>query len=232
MPKTDPNKAVPRVVDFAEAAQSPDDRPRNSKGKLLTGKQVRSRARRVLSKGKKLDEETFEAWSGKPIDEWDLEELARGRPRNAAGDFRGAPPQYMPRAVVERIAERFKTVVKGEMNQNAVTALGVVNQLISNEDYDDKGKPLVPASVKLDAAKWLIEHTIGKAVQPTQTDISVKLMGVLGAAMVNPTLDESHPDMLALPPGYSMAHMGSRGEVLEATVVEDDDDDDWGFSGE
>lgn len=219
--------AKARVVDFREAEQSPteDNRPRNSNGELMTSKQVRSRARRKLQKGKRLDDETFEAWAGKPIDEWDLEELARGRPRDAGGGFRGKPPAYMPRAVHERIAERFKLLVRDQMNQNATVALGVIARLLVSEEVDDKGKPLVPASVKLDASKWLVEHVVGKPVQPTQSDVSVKLQGILGAVMVNPVLDQNHPDMRALPRGYTPAHFGTRGETIDAEVIGDDDDD-------
>jgi hypothetical protein len=219
--------AAPRVIDFRDAERSPteDARPTNSAGKLMTAKQVRSRARRTLDKGKRLDDETFEAWSGKPIDEWDLEELARGRTRDGGGRFRGKPPKYMPRAVHERIAERFKLLVRDQMNQNSVMALGVIGNLLSSEDTDDKGKPIVSASVKLDAAKWLVEHVIGKPVQPTQQDISVKLQGILGAVMVQPVLDEDHPDRVALPRGYTAGHFGTRGESVIDVESEWEDDD-------
>lgn len=224
-------RAQARVVDFSEAEQSPseDNRPRNSNGDLMTAKQVRSRARRTLKKGKRLDDETFEAWAGKPIEDWDLEELARGRPKDKGGGFRGKPPTYMPRAVHERIAERFKMLIRDQMNQNATMALGVVGNLITNDDVDDKGKPIVPANVKLDASKWLIEHVIGKPVQPQTSDISVKLQGILGAVMVNPTLDQGHPDMAALPRGYTPAHFGTRGEAIEADAwYEDEEEEDIG----
>lgn len=224
-------KVSSRVVDFTEAGRGPDgdDRVTNSQGRLMTGKQVRSRARRKLVKGKKLSDEDFEAWAGKPVDEWDLEELAHGRPRDARGGFRGRPPKYMPRAVHERIAERFKLLVRDQMNMNAVSAIGVISNLLNEDSVDDKGKPIVPAGTKLDAAKWLVEHVIGKPVQPTQTDVSVKLQGILGAVMVQPTLDASHPDMMALPRGYSPGHIGVRGDAIEPLEVEaewDDDDDD------
>jgi hypothetical protein len=216
------------MVDFSEADEDPpeDDRPRTSKGQLATPKQIRARARRVLKKGKKLSDEDFELWAGKPVDEWDLEELARGRPRDKRGGFAGKPPAYMPRAVHERIAERFKMVIRDGMNQNAVAALGVIQNLLANEDTDEKGKPLVGANVKLDAAKWLLEHVVGKPVQPTQTDVSVKLQGILGAVMVNPVLDESHPDMAALPRGYFPAHVGTRGEAIDVEATWDDEDED------
>lgn len=224
------SKAKPRTVDFSEAHESPDEdnRPRNNNGQLMTGKQVRSRARRKLVKGKRLDDETFEAWAGKPIDEWDLEELSRGRTRDSGGGFRGKPPAYMPRAVHERIAERFKMLVRDQMNQNAVQALGVISNLIRSDDLDEKGKPLVPASVKLDASKWLVEHVVGKPVQPTQTDVSVKLQGILGAVMVQPTISDDHPDRAALPRGYTPAHFGTRGEAIDADAWYDDEDEDEG----
>lgn len=220
--------ATARVVDFSEAGEDPpeDDRPRTSKGELATPKQIRARARRVLKKGKKLDDETFELWAGKPVEEWDLEELARGRPRDKAGHFRGKPPAYMPRAVHERIAERFKMLVRDQMNQNATLALGVIGNLLTNEETDEKGKPLVGANVKLDAAKWLVEHVIGKPKQEVQQDISVKLQGILGAVMVNPTLDDGHPDMAALPRGYTPAHIGTRGEAIDADAWYDDEDEE------
>lgn len=223
-----PRQPMARVVDFRDAELSPteDARPINDAGELMTSKQVRARARRKLQKGKKLDDETFNAWAGKPIDEWDLEELSRGRTRDAAGGFRGKPPQYMPRAVHERIAERFKMLVRDQMNQSSVQALGVISRLLASEEVDEKGKPLVAASVKLDAAKWLVEHVVGKPVQPTQTDVSVKLQGILGAVMVNPTYDDSHPDVKALPAGYAPAHFGTRGEpVLDVESDWDEDDE-------
>lgn len=220
-------KATPRVVDFRNADLTPesDDRPVNSKGQLMTSKQVRARTRRKMEKGKKISEEDFDAWAGKPIDEWDIEELARGRPRDGGGGFRGAPPKYMPRAVHERIAERFKMLVRDQMNSNTVQALGVISNLLTNEEVDDKGKPLVPAGTKLDAAKWLVEHVIGKPVQPTQTDISVKLQGVLAAVTVNPVMDANHPDRQALPRGYTPAHIGQRGDSVIDVESEWDDDE-------
>lgn len=222
MPKA--KAASSRVVDFREADLTPesDDRVRNSRGRLMTGKQVRARSRRKLSVGKKVDPEDFEAWAGKPIEDWDLEELSRGRPRDAGGGFRGAPPKYMPRAVHERIADRFKLLVRDQLNQNSVQALGVIGNLLANEEVDDRGKPIVPPNTKLDAAKWLVEHVVGKPVQPTHTDVSVKLQAVLGSVMVNPEYDESHPDLLALPRGYTQAHVGNRDGVIDVEAEWED----------
>jgi hypothetical protein len=45
--------------------------------------------------------------------------------------------------------------------------------------------------------------------------------------MVNPVLDDNHPDMKMLPRGYSLAHIGSRGDEVIDLEPEDDDDDDY-----
>lgn len=181
-------------------------RPITSKEK----KQIRQRARRKL---KKVSEEELEILYGKGIDEWDLEELAKGRPRARDGSWKGSPPPYIDRRVHEQIVKRFEELVRGEMNAHTVGALGVLGKILENDEVDDKGKPVVPAGTKLEAAKFLIEHVVGKPKQRTETDISVKLQGILGAAIVNPS---------QLPGGQPQLTAG----FIEVPSWEEDDDDD------
>lgn len=65
-------------------------------------------------------------------------------------------------------------------------ALAVIEEIMTSDAEDDRGRPVVPASVKLDAAKWTVEHLIGKATQPVDVDISVRLQGILANVMVSP----------------------------------------------
>lgn len=238
--------ATPRVVDFANAKKAEiylneegqkrsrlvDDRPTmgagqgmgrgslNSAGMLATPGQIRARARRRLARAQRLTDEAFEIQMIKPIDEWDAQELAMGRPRNADGDFRGRPSKYVTREIHERAMERFKTLIRDEMNVHSLTALKTIQMVLESEETDGRGKPVVPASTKLDAAKFLLEHIVGKPVQPTTTDISVKLQGILGTVMVNPA------ELAQQGRGYVMAHQGSRGElegeIYDAEEVEED----------
>jgi hypothetical protein len=230
--------ATARVIDFVEALRQPkqnkmrptppsiqkfiDERPTNAADLLLTQKRIRARQRRAVRRGESLPpEETALVW--KPVEEWDFEEVARGRPRAANGTFAGRPAHTMSREIHERAMERFKALVRTNMNVSTIDAVSVINQILTNEDTDDKGKPVVPAGTKLDAAKFLLEHVVGKAVQPTTSDISIKLQGILGMAMVNPVVDS--------PGEYEAGHIGTRGElttgdddVLDADFWEEDDD--------
>lgn len=215
--------ATPRVLDMAESYRTPekDERPVDERDRLLTGKQQRARIRRRLARmGKKFDETIGEGYV-KPFEEWDNEEVARGRPRGADGTFRGRAPRYIDRALHEKAMERFKGLVREDMNALGLEALQVMQRLLSDDEEDGKGKPRVPATVKIQAATYLLDHIVGKPTQPTTSEISVKLQAMLGAAVVNPAEDG----------GYVAGQVAFRGALpgeIEAEVIDDEDEEDYG----
>lgn len=213
--------ATMAVLDFTNDDELEDPQPLTgsrepvigSKGGIIgrpitsrNPKQIRQRARRKMKVA--LDEVNL-LYEHKPLEEWDAEELARGRPRAVDGTFKGKAPPYIDRTVHEQIVRRFEQIVRQEMNAHTVDALKVIGKVLSSEEVDEKNKPIVSAGTKIDAAKFLIEHVIGKPKQRTETDISVKLQAILGTAMVNPTSDGG----FAPTQGY-----------IEAAAWEDDDD--------
>lgn len=175
-------------------------------GKSLSPKQIRARQRRKRVRGKPdgMTKEETQAFYRKPIEEWDMEELAHGKPRSSNGKFTGRKPTWVTAAVSEEMANRFRTVVKENMNVTTVSALKSLQDIIDNDDVDEKGKPIVPASVKLDATKFLLEHVVGKPTQRVEQDISVKLQGVLAQVMVNPAELATGNFMPAHYPGLTM----------------------------
>lgn len=157
--------------DKAKAARTPEEK---------AAKQARARARRQVSK---RDEAISQLY--KPIEEWDGEELARGKPRSADGSFRGPAPKWISRAMHEEAVRRFKDEASSDMRALVPLALTTVEQILTSTELDDRGKPVVPAGVRLEAAKWTVEHLVGKPTQRTEMDISVKLQGILANVMVN-----------------------------------------------
>jgi hypothetical protein len=230
------------VIDRGDAE---DMRPRGPNGELMTEKQIRARARRRAKQAKKhpnkpgqiLKPHELQALY-KPLDDWDMEELARGRPRAWDGSFRGSSPSWITREVHEEAMKRFKDVVKSEMNSQGVTALDTVRWIITNDETDDRGKPLVPASTKLQASQMLIEHIVGKPTQRVEQDISVKLAGILGAVMANPNEalappsqggknDDSTEDAPAYVPAHFPGHtipVGGADEAIDVDFWEDSDE--------
>lgn len=209
---------VPEIVDRPSGINPEDTRPRTKEGKLLTPKQIRARARRT---GKKTEimtkEELRYLYPQKPIEDWDMDELAAGRPRNSKGSFTGPKPKWITREIHEQAMERFIQGVRQGMRGTTVKGLTKLEELLEDDSVDDKGKPLVSASTKVDIAKFLIEHVIGKPTQRVENDVSVKLQGLLAAVMVNPD------DMSS--GGYQPAHYP--GITMKLATSEDDDDDDF-----
>lgn len=202
-----------------------DARPVNAEGKLLTPKQIRARARRASQKKRRglMSEVEFEALY-KPIEEWDLEELARGRPRNVDGNFRGRKPGWITREVHERAMEQFQLAIKTEMSSQSITALDTLRYILENEEVDERGKPVVPAAAKLQASTFLLEHVVGKPKQQIQQDISVKLQGILGAVMVNPN-EALAPEEQGGLGGFQLAHFPGQTIPIGAGPSDDVDDD-------
>jgi len=187
-------------------------RPLSADGKVLTPKQIRARARRKMARSEVMSDQELEYLYEKPIAEWDLAELAAGRPKNKKGHFSGPTPKYISREIHEEAMEKYVAAVKTDMRMTTVDALGLIRELINDTNVDEKGKPIVPPGTKLDAAKFLLEHVIGKPTQRIESDVSVKLQGILGQVMVNPS---------EMNTGYTLGHYPG----ITMNVVQEDDDD-------
>jgi len=192
-------------------------------GLSMSEKQIRARARRKATKHQRIAQSELETLY-KPLEEWDMEELARGRPRASDGTFKGRPPAYISREVHEKAMERFRDMVRGEMQIHTVSALKLLGNIIDNDETDDRGKPLVNASTKLEAVKFLLEHVVGKPKQPVEADISVKLQGILGAALVTPGDASAFAAFQPASPSAARA-LGRSEEILDAEVEEDEDEE-------
>ena len=227
-------RATPVTIDFTDVPeirqhplgirQDPVKRKVDADGKLLTPKQIRARARRRAARLEKsiMTEQEMNVLYRKPIAEWDLDELARGRPKNAQGHFKGPKPQWVTQIVHEEAMELYKSAIRTNMRSTTVSALDLLQEVINDDNVDDKGKPFVPASVKVDVAKFLIEHAIGKPVQHVEGDISVKLQGILGQVMVNPA-EIMGPNGRQM--GYDIGHMpGITMELAQGGSRDDDDE--------
>jgi len=177
--------------------------------------QVRVRARRALKRAQKTGDDTHlreeldlmvERGMIKPVHEWDLEELAHGRPRNSRGTFTGRPPTWLTPEVTREAKKRLYGHAFGKLGAQADLAIRTVKKLIENDEVDDKGKPVVDARTKLDASKFILEHILGKPQQLIEIDATDQARQMLASAIV---LDNGQED----------SHL-----VIEGSVVEKDEE--------
>lgn len=169
--------------------------------------QIRNRLRR---KGKALFQDIdlyIENGGTKPLDEWDLEELARGRPRAKNGKFAGRAAQWIQPSVAMEARRRLFQHAYGGMARHLDLALETVANLMNCTDLDENGRPIVDAAVKLKAAMFIIEHIVGKPKTHIELEATDMAKQTLASALV---LDDGSP-----------AH-----PVVDGQFTEREDDDD------
>lgn len=187
--------------------------PRREPRELVnTPKQIRNRLRR---KGKKFEAELDlyqDEVYGKRIEEWDLEELSRGRPRDALGGFRGPAPKWITPLVVKEAKRRLLDHTLGSLAGHVELAVKTIGNLLASDEVDDFGRPVVDARTKLAAAQFVIENVIGKPKAILEIDGTDTVKQFLASALV---LDDGTP-----------AHPVIQGEVVEDDEEDEEDDDE------
>jgi hypothetical protein len=228
--------ATPQVVDFTKTVDyvqhttgrwnDPGIRPISPEGYVLNKQQIYRRMRRARKKfleKMELSGAEQNALHKKPLADWDAEELARGRPRDAKGGFKGPKPAWVTAEMHEEAMDRFKSIVRTGMRVASIDAIEFMQRMINDEETDNRGRPLIPASTKLQAAQFLVEHLVGKPTQRVESDVSVKLQGLMAQVMVNPGEQATGNYMPAHFPGFTMelaAGMSDDGDYEEAEIVE------------
>lgn len=170
-------------------------------------KQIRNRLRRKTGKITADLDLYYDKAYGKPIEEWDLEELARGRPRDKNGRFQGKTPSWINPAVQREAKRRLLEHTFGSLGGHVNLAVQTIVNLLESNEVDDWGKPLVDARTKLAAATFIIENIIGKPKAIVEVEATDTVRQFLAEALVLDDGEAAHP-------------------VINGHLVEEEDDDD------
>lgn len=189
---------------MATRGKNEDGEPTYSGGRVLSKKPENIR-RRIRGRDKVVAQD-IEMLYGKPVEEWDLEELARGRPRHPSGGFRGPRPKWITSTVLAEAQRRLKERAFEDLSANVDDAVKVLAELMQNNDTNDFGDFMVPAKVKLDAATFIVEQVVGKAKSQVEIGANDSLKSILATVMVNPDGLPSH-------------------QVIEGAIVKEGDED-------
>jgi hypothetical protein len=151
--------------------------------------------------------EDIEVLYKKPVDEWDWEELSRGMPRGPDGKFAGRRPTWITPAIQSEAKRRMRILSEEQLMTHADAAIKTLADLMSDMETDEKGNYVVPSSVKLQAAQYILNHTIGTPKARVEIESHSPLMEMMGAVLINPDGAASH-------------HV-----IIEGEVVEDESED-------
>jgi hypothetical protein len=154
-------------------------------------KRARGKARRAAAKGD-VSAEIVTIY-GKPIEEWDDEELVRGRPRDREGFFRGSRPNWLTPAIQAERQRRLRQLMADELGTFAADALRTIHAIMTDDRRDDDGKLLVSAATRLDAGKYLVDQFMGKATATVDVHAGSSVAELMAKIMVNPDGQDAHP---------------------------------------
>lgn len=156
--------------------------------------QVRNRLRRET---KHMDRDLnilYEEEGYKPVEEWDLDELAAGKPRGKDGQFgRGRRPMWITPKIHAEVRRRLLEEGFNSLATHLVPAISTLSNMLSDETYDMDGKPIVDARTKVDIAKFIIEQILGKARQRVDHSADPSFRDFLASALVLPGGSPAHP---------------------------------------
>lgn len=178
-------------------------------------KSARPRAvrRRLREKTQRLEEDILddiETLYKKPVSDWDWEELSRGMPRGPDGKFAGTRPSWITGAIQAEARKRMRILSEDQLMTHADAAIKVLHELMTDMETDEKGNYAVPATVKLQAAQYVLNHTIGTPKARVEVETHSPLIDLMGGVLVNPDGAMSH-------------HV-----IIEGQVVEDEEAGDGG----
>lgn len=164
----------------------------------MTDREVSTRTRQVRNRLRKQTEKLEEkvqrdiALIYKPVDEWDWEELSKGRPRGEDGKFSGRPPTWITPAIQAEAQRRMRAFTEAELMTHARDAIKVLTDLMKNDEIDDFGKSVVPAAVKYQSATYIVNHVIGLPKARHEISTHNPLEELMGGILVNPDGEPSH----------------------------------------
>lgn len=154
---------------------------------------IRARIRR---RGVRLqqDLETYvEVRYTKPLDEWDLEELARGRTRHTDGTFKGQSAPWITPLIAREAQRRLLAETMGGIASHLPDALKTVARIMESKTLDENGRPLVNAETKLKAAIFIIESIKGKPKAVVEVEGTDMVRQFLAQALVLDDGTPAHP---------------------------------------
>lgn len=177
-------------------------RPKDTSKLSMKPEHIRNRLRRARKLADKTGDDSVLRWElekyqevtgFKPVEDWDLEELAHGRPRGPKGTFRGPIPKWITADVTREAKKRLFGHAFGQMGSQVDLAIKTIYNLMTSEEVDDKGKPIVDARTKLAAAQFILEHVVGKPERVVSLDVTDNVRQMVASAIVLDTgVEDSH----------------------------------------
>lgn len=135
------------------------------------------------------------------VEDWDEEELRRGRRRDKNGKFTGRDPVVIPTAVYREIVRRSLRKAEVEMSTNLEAACKTLTAICNDHEADDRDR--------INAATIILNRVMGR--DATKVEVSAKtplFLGLIQAGIVAG--------------GQPVALGADESDIIDGEVVDDD----------
>lgn len=120
----------------------------------------------------------------KPVGEWTLEELQRGRPRHPTGGWRGPRPKWITPIIQAEIRRRLREETISTLVGHTGTAIKVLAEFLKNEEEPH---------LRFKAAQLILEYAAGSPDKNVHITGNVQLQNMLAGALVLDDGTPAHP---------------------------------------
>ena len=132
------------------------------------------------------------------VEDLDVEELARGRLKDSGGKFRGRPPKFLPRQIVDAMkAEHYKRV-NGILEESLCDMVKTMREIALD--------PMIDPATRLKAAIYVYERFMGKTPDRVEVsrgdkvgDVVAKIMYDIGESPIEREIAATEEELNATP---------------------------------
>ena len=120
----------------------------------------------------------------KPVSEWTLEEIQRGRPRHPEHGWRGPRPKWITPIIQAEVRKRLREETIGELIGHSGAAIKVLAKFLEQDEEPH---------LKFKAAQLIIEYAAGAPDKQVHITGNVQLQTMLAGALVLDDGSPAHP---------------------------------------
>jgi len=145
---------------------------------------------------------------GLDLDDWDIEELIRGRRRGTDGSFKGRPPVVVPREIHDELAKRVKQDVAHQLRGIAAEYIEPVLRAVMENPGGIAPEQVPGLTLQLKAAQDLMDRFVVGRQEKVEVSGTLRHETLIQNVTIDRSLDEESD------------------EIEDAEIV-DEWDEDW-----
>jgi hypothetical protein len=129
--------------------------------------------------------------------------------------------------VAAEAQRRLTTMAREQLAAHVGDAVQVMHDLMKDDAVDENGRPMAPASVRLDAAQFIVQQILGKAKVSVSLDAGPNIVDLLAKVLVNEDGSSYTPTMAKAKPSRTTTRTMAKHQSKRDDDLADPDITHW-----